>query len=411
MAGTRALRGHRDFRRLWTADLVSQFGDRVTALATPLLAATALGASAFEVSLLRAVQTAAYLALGLQMGAWCDRLRTRPLLIGADLGRAAAFASVPVAAAFGALTMAQLYVVVGVAGILTVVFQVAHRTYLPRLVEEHQLVAGNARLEANISVAAVAGPSASGFLLQYLGGPAVLAVNALSFLWSAAWLGRIRTPEQPPPAPPALPLRRRIGEGLRFVAEHPVLRVIAASTTLVAAFQAFQLALAPLFLLREIHLTPGAIGLVSTAGLTGSLAGAAVARRLGERWGTLRTVRFTAPWLALGYLLTPLTAPGSRLSCYPIGGFMSAYAVTVINILLISYQQVETPAEMRGRVSASTRFLIYGFLSAGTLIAGIVAESAGLYAALWTGSAGVAVAAALLVFARVFRHPEVQENG
>jgi MFS family permease len=384
MAGTRALRGHRDFRRLWTADLVSQFGDRVTALATPLLAATALGASAFEVSLLRAVQTAAYLALGLQMGAWCDRLRTRPLLIGADLGRAAAFASVPVAAAFGALTMAQLYVVVGVAGILTVVFQVAHRTYLPRLVEEHQLVAGNARLEANISVAAVAGPSASGFLLQYLGGPAVLAVNAL---------------------------RRRIGEGLRFVAEHPVLRVIAASTTLVAAFQAFQLALAPLFLLREIHLTPGAIGLVSTAGLTGSLAGAAVARRLGERWGTLRTVRFTAPWLALGYLLTPLTAPGSRLFCYPIGGFMSAYAVTVINILLISYQQVETPAEMRGRVSASTRFLIYGFLSAGTLIAGIVAESAGLYAALWTGSAGVAVAAALLVFARVFRHPEVQENG
>ena len=69
MAGTGVLRGHRDFRRLWTADLVSQFGDRVTTLATPLLAATALGASAFEVSLLRAVQTAAYLALGLQMGA------------------------------------------------------------------------------------------------------------------------------------------------------------------------------------------------------------------------------------------------------------------------------------------------------------------------------------------------------
>ncbi|WP_255482254.1 MFS transporter [Amycolatopsis sp. SID8362] len=110
--------GNRDFRRLWLADLASQFGSRIDVLAVPLLAVSTLGASVFEVSLLRTAETLPYLVLGLQVGAWCDRIRQRPLLIAADAGRAALIATVPVAALFGVLGLPQLLLVVLGVGIL-----------------------------------------------------------------------------------------------------------------------------------------------------------------------------------------------------------------------------------------------------------------------------------------------------
>lgn len=169
---------------MWIADGLSQLGNRINLLALPLLAATTLEASAFDVSMLRVLQTLAYLLLGLQVGAWCDRMRNRPVLIVADLGCFVAHGTIPIAAAFGALSLWQVYAVVAVAGVLGVFFDVAH-TYLPRLVEREHLTEGNARLQANLSVAAVAGPSAAGFLVQFLGAPGAVAANAVSFLWSA----------------------------------------------------------------------------------------------------------------------------------------------------------------------------------------------------------------------------------
>jgi hypothetical protein len=96
---------NQDFRRLWIADVLSQFGTRISVLAVPLLATTTLNASAFEVSVLRTVETTAYLVLGLQAGAWCDRIRLSRVLIVADIGRAVLLASIPLAAACGVLTI------------------------------------------------------------------------------------------------------------------------------------------------------------------------------------------------------------------------------------------------------------------------------------------------------------------
>lgn len=124
-----------DFRRLWVADALSQIGTRISALAIPLLAVGTLHASTLQVALLRTFQTLPYLIIGLQVGAWCDRIRNRPVLIVADLGRAAALLTIPVSAAFGVLTLVQVYATVFVTGVLTVFFDVAHQTYLPRLDE------------------------------------------------------------------------------------------------------------------------------------------------------------------------------------------------------------------------------------------------------------------------------------
>jgi MFS family permease len=403
---------HRDFRQLWIADLLSQFGNRINYLAVPLLAATTLQASAFEVAMLRTLQMLAYLVIGLQVGAWCDRLRCRPTLIITDLGRAVVFGSIPVAAAFGLLTLWHLFAVVTLAGVLAVFFEVAHQTYLPRLIDRNQLVDGNARLQANLSVSAVAAPSVAGYLVQYFGGQIAIGVNALSFLWSAAWLRRIRFHESIPARAERVPLRTDIRDGLRFVFRHPILRLFAETTTVVSLSQSFQLAIAMVFLLREVHLPPGAIGLISTTGLVGAVVGAMFARRWGAWLGEARMIWVCGVLLGVGYGLVPLTAPGWTVAWYPIGSFLSAFSVTVGNILQVSFTQAAAPEHLRGRVTATMRFLVFGTTPLGSLLAGVVASTAGLRPTLWVSAAGMALAAVRLVWSplRTMRAlPEVSE--
>ncbi|NIH85976.1 MFS transporter [Amycolatopsis granulosa] len=407
------LLGHPDFRRLWLADALSQFGDRINLLAVPLLAALTLRATAWEMSLLRVLETLAFLLLALQVGVWTDRMRKRRVLVLADLGRAVAFGSVPLAAVAGVLTMTHLYVVVAVAGVLSVFFDVAHRTYLPGLVDRDRLVEGNARLQANVSVAAVAAPSLSGWLVQLFGGAAAVGVNAVSFLWSACWLRRIGAPDRVPVARARAPLRREIRDGLRFVGRDPVLRANAAHSVCAGVCQQFQVTVAALFLLREVHLSPGVIGLLQAGGLTGAALGSVVARRLGVRFGEARVMWAAALLWGAGYLMIPLTATGAAVAWYPIGNFLTGLSIVVLNVHQLSYRQAVTPEWLQGRVAATSTFLYFAPGPAGSLLAGVLATTAGLRGTLWLAGAGVAASALWLVCSplrRMRRLPEAYEE-
>src|SRR6266498_3087810 len=136
-------RGHRDFVRLWSAESVSRFGSQVSLLALPLIAITALHTSTFQVGLLSTMEFAPFILIGLPAGVWVDRLRRRPIMIVADVGRALTLGSVPLVHAFGMLTLGQLYGVAFANGVLTVFFDVAYQSYLPSLVAREQLVEGN----------------------------------------------------------------------------------------------------------------------------------------------------------------------------------------------------------------------------------------------------------------------------
>ncbi len=186
---------HRDFRLLWGGETVSELGSQVSLLAIPLVAVRSLAATPFEMGVLTAASTAAFLAIGLPAGAWVDRLRRRPVMIIADLGRLLALGSVPVAYAYGVLGLPQLYIVALVTGVFTVFFDVAYQSYLPSLVGREHLVEGNAKLTGSQQVAQIAGPSLAGGLVQAIGGPYAVAVDAASFLVSAAAIGGIRKPE------------------------------------------------------------------------------------------------------------------------------------------------------------------------------------------------------------------------
>jgi MFS family permease len=140
------LRRQADFMRLWTGETISIFGSQVTELALPLAAVLTLSAGPLEMGLLTAAGLAPYLVVSLPAGAWIDRLRARRrLMVLADLGRAVLLGSIPLAYAAGALTMMQLYIVALASGTLTVLFNTAFMTVLPRLVPEHQLADATGR--------------------------------------------------------------------------------------------------------------------------------------------------------------------------------------------------------------------------------------------------------------------------
>jgi MFS family permease len=389
---------HPDFRRLWAADLLSQLGSRLSMIAIPLLAVLTLDASTLQVSLLKTCETAAWLLLGLFAGAWADRVRCLPVLVYADLGRAVLFASIPVAAWFGVLTLTQLYVVLALTGILTVLFDVSHNSYLPRLLEPDRLLPGNAKLAANHSIGAVIGAGAGGLLVQWLGAAVTIGVDALSFLWSALWLRSIRTPEARPAKAERPNLRREIAEGMRYVFRHPLLRPIALNTATTMLFQAAAGAIMIVYLVREVHLQAGTIGVLSMIGLLGAILASGVTEKLSNRYGDARMLVLSSLGIGVAFTLQALTAPGWMVTWYVVSMLLAGFCIIVSYILQVSTRQRVCPPELQGRVSATMSFVSWGAAPLGSLLGGALGTAFGLHATLWIAGLATLAGTAFLYF-------------
>ncbi|MFE3496710.1 MFS transporter [Streptomyces sp. NPDC059175] len=381
----------RDFRRLLAGAAVGQLGAQVTLVALPLVAVLELDAPAFSVGLLTAVETAAFLLIGLPAGAWVDRMRKKPLMIRADAVRAVAMASIPLAAVADVLTMGQLYAVAFVTGVATVFFDVAHQSYLPQLLPREQLVAGNGALETVRSSAQVAGPGLGGGLVQLLGAHLAIVADAIGYAISALFLAAVRRPESRPEPLPGASLGKDVGEGLRFVFGHPLLRVIAVTTALANFFTAVLMATQTVFLVRVLGLQAGAIGLVLSAAAVGGLAGALGAGALAARFGTARIIWLSA--LATGpfALLWPLSGRGAGAALFALGTAVVFFGAVVYNVAQVSFRQAVCPPRLLGRMNATLRFLMWGTLPLGALVGGGLAESFGPRAALLCCAAGFLV--------------------
>jgi len=160
-----------DFLKLWAGQAVSQIGSWITLVGLPLTAVLVLGASPLQMGLLSGAGAAAVLVFGLFAGAWADRLRRRPILIAADLGRAAVLGTIPLAVTLHRLTMGHLYLVAAASAVLTVFFDVSYQAYLPALVSRENILEGNSKLALTDSIAGIAGPGLTGVLVQAITAP------------------------------------------------------------------------------------------------------------------------------------------------------------------------------------------------------------------------------------------------
>ncbi|MBX5447712.1 MAG: MFS transporter [Acidothermus cellulolyticus] len=378
---------HRNFRRLWIGETVSHFGTQVSVVAIPLVAVTTLHAGALAVGLLSTLETIAFAVLGLPAGAWCDRWRRRPVLITADVGRAVALATVPIAAAFHVLTFGQLCAVVTVSGVLTVFFDVDYQAFLPTLVGRDHVVAANGALEASRSAAALGGPSLGGLLAQLFTAPYAVAADAVSFAWSAAWIAAIDAAEVRKPRAQSS-TGREILDGLRFVFGHRLLRMLAGSTASFNLFNGLTNAVVVLFLVRTVGLSAGSIGVLFSAAGLGGLAGALVTHRLNRALGYARMIRGSAAIVALLAPLLPLTDRGWRLSLFVVWSLVGSAAIAAYNIATVSLRQVLCPPELLGRMNATMRFVVWGTLPLGSLLGGALGANLGLRGALWVAAIG-----------------------
>jgi MFS family permease len=388
---------NRDFALFWGGQTIGDLGTAVSGVVLPLIAVTTLDASPFAVGAVAAAVWLPWLLVGLPAGAWVDRLPYRPVLVACDLVRMVLIGSVPVAAAAGALGLAQLYVVAFGTGVATVFFQVAYQAYLPTLVDRDDLPEGNAKLQGSESVALVGGPGLGGLLSQLMRAPYALVVDAASYLVSAVTLLAIRTREAPRPATAREPLRREIVEGARYVRADPLLRVLTVAPAAGNPFFAGVNALAVLFLVRTVGVRPGVAGLLLAAGSVGGIVGAVLARRVARAVGTARALWLPMALTAPAALLVPLTEDGVRLACFVVGIFVLEAGVLIYNVTIVAWRQAYVPPALLGRVVATMRFLLFGTIPLGGLLGGALAGWIGVREAMWVLVVGNLVMPLLLI--------------
>ncbi|MFI9589380.1 MFS transporter [Nonomuraea sp. NPDC052265] len=378
----------RAFRNLFVAGTVSQLGSQIGYVALPLLAVTVLGAGAGEVGLLSALATLAALVLGLPAGAWVDRVRRRRLMIATDAGRAVALLSVPVAWWAGVLSMAQLYVVTVLVGAGSLLFDVASMSIVPGLVGRERLTSANSLLVGTAAGMDVAGRSLAGVLAQVAGAPLAVLLDALSYLWSAAWLRGVPEPALPQDGSPdgAESMKDRIAEGVRFILGNRVL--VAALAQGAMANLAFPLCsvLLPVLIVGQLGYPEWVLGAYLAMGGLGVLAGSSAAHLLGRRFGTGRAVWLVSLVTAPAALVIPFLGPGPWLWAAAAAWFVLAFRTGVNNVLLVSLRQRVTPDHLLGRMTATMRLLLMGALGLGGLLAGLLGELWGVRASLWPGA-------------------------
>lgn len=377
----------RDFRLFWGADAVNQFGTAVYTFVLPVVAIEALDASAFQVGVLTAAGTAAFLVIGLPVGVYVDRVRKRPVLVAATVGRASLLATVPVAAWLDRLTYAHVLLAALGAGLLTVFFEVASQAYLPTLVTRDALTGANGRLVATQQVARLSGRPLSGPLVQVLGSATAVLAITVSFLASGLLLTAMRTPERAV-APRKRAVRADMAEGLRFVFGHPLLRPVAWCTMSFNLANAMWGAVNVLFLLRDLALPTAAAAVLLGVGS----AGGAVAGLVAGRLAALGQVRLV--WLSLlvtqpAWVLVPMAGPGWRVALFAVGTLVTSAGVVVYNVAQVSLRQALCPDRLLGRMNASIRFLTWGAMPVGAVAGGALAEWVGVRGTLWVASAGM----------------------
>jgi MFS family permease len=398
-----------DFIKLWTGFTIARVGSQITVLALPLTAVLLLGAGATETGLLVAAQMAPSIVAGLFIGVWVDRLPHRPILIASDIASAMVIGSVPLAAALGVLSLAQLYVVSFLSGTFALSTDLARASFVPSLVGRTRLVSANSRLQASHAVAQVAGPSLGGILVQALTAPIAMLWDAVSFIVSALFIVAIRSPEPRRSRESDRSVWHEVTEGLRWVRAQPiVLRSITAIALANIEWFAVQGVLI-VYATRELGLSPALLGIALAVIGPLSLLGAALAGPLTARWG-LGPVMIAALFLeTLSRILLPL-AGGTPMQAATILGISQAVLGLTVPLWVVSsvsLTQALTPEHLLGRVNSATRFVAFAVAPPAAFGAGILGDLIGLRPTLLASAAiaGVAFLYLLISPVRHFQHP------
>ncbi len=378
--------------------LLGGLGGQVTLLALPLTAALLLKATPFQMGLLTALEALPFLLFSLPVGVWLDRVRKLPVYVAGEWTIAVAVASVPLAWAAGALTMAQLYAAAFVLGCVTTVAGSASQLVLMQVVPRERLVDAHARSVLAMATADVAGPGLAGVLIRLVGAPLALLVDAVMLLASALIVRRIDAAETPAERPRAA-FAPELVEGLRFVHSHALLWPLAG---IVAGWQFClhaTMAVQVLFASRELQLSEQAIGFAYVASGIGSVLGSLFSGHISRWIGPGPTLVVGLAMTATGWLLPALASGMMAVIAFVGMLLLGGFGAVLVLVNFIAVRQAVTPPELLGRMTATMRWLVLAPGAPGALVGGWLGGSAHLSAPLLmaAGIAAVLVVGAISV--------------
>jgi predicted MFS family arabinose efflux permease len=370
---------NRNFSLLWFGEGVSVLGNATTSVLLPLLAVVGFDAGPGWMGALTAAAWVPWLLIGLPAGAWVDRLPARRVMIVSDLAAAVTLASVPVAWALDLLTLPHLAVAAFCNGVCTVFFRAAYPGLVRQVAPREQQESAFARLFGAESAMQVAGPGVGGLMAHLVSAAGGLLVDAVTFLVSALCLWRLRLPApETPDAAEVAPLRRRIREGIDYIRHDRLLRFF----TLMGGVSNFGLtgysALLVLFLVREVHLSSGGVGLVLAVGSVGGVVGASIATWVSRRRGSARALLALQLVAGPPALLVPLGAPGAGLVAMVAGMLLVGIGVVAGNIVRGAWRNRYVPEQMVARQVTTAQVVNFGTMPLAGIAAGAMGSTVGL---------------------------------
>jgi len=351
------------FRRVLAAEIVSNFGSMLTRLVIPWIATLMLVATPLQMGVLAAADVAAGAAGALLIGALVDRMSTRRVMIAADLVRAALLALLALAAWRGLVTMPLLILIATASGLASMAFELARSAWIAQNINSETLASRNAQLAAAGNLTEAVSFGIGGWIYQALGAALSLAVDALSYLVSAACLARVGdAAASDRRAKPRVTLRALVDEtraGIETLSGEPTLRGLACVHLVVAVGMSLAGTSYMIYVARDLALDPGVLGMIFAVGGIGSALGAAFARRIGRRIGSRRAVVFGLAVAAAGAILIPLaSAPALAAVVLLVGHQLIGDAGYVLHeIHDRTLRQSIAPADQLARVDAAIRTL------------------------------------------------------
>ena len=375
-AAPAAPRLSRDYWRLWWANAISSTGDGAFVAALPLLAVT-ITRDPRLVSVVTAATFLPWLLLSLPAGAVVDRYDRATLMWRAQAVQAAV---VVIIAVLVVVHLANIEVLAAgglLLGSAEVIFSNAAQSVLPALVPPELLAKANGSQQVSLTVGeSFLGPPA-GSLLFAAAAALPFGLDAMSFAGSAALLARLpRTGEAPPDAShPSI--RAQVAEGLRWLARHRLLRVVAVLLGIYNFANQMGQAVLVLLATQTLHVSTRGYGLLLASSAVGSVVGGLVNPILTRRIGMLPSLVLpafvtSAAFVGIGLAPGPVVV-AALLACQ---GFSAA----MWNVVTVSLRQRVVPGHLLGRVNSVYRMLGWGLMPLGALAGGFVAHAAGLRA-------------------------------
>ncbi|MFI5713606.1 MFS transporter [Kribbella sp. NPDC051620] len=378
-----SLRRNRPFAFFWVAQLLSNAGTQVSELAIPFIAVLTLSAGPAAMGVLTALEALPSLVLAVFLGVFVDRFRRGRLLFWCNIGQGVLIGTVPLAAAFDVLTMAQLCVVTFAVGGLALAYGLAHTAYIPALVpDRRQLTAANSSIALTDSVTAVAGPGLGALLVQLLTAPVAIAVDSASFLIAALLQASGRGPD-PLPMAERTRFLPSVRAGFAAFRGQPGIVAITAGKGSFDFFQWGVIALYVLYAVRELHLPAAAIGAIAVLGSLGPLLAGVITTPVSRRFGTTWTSVIAAVLLG-GNLLTPLASGPDLLviATIGLGQLLLGLGVVFLIIVRATMLQRSVAPELLGRAGSVIRLVEWGAGPLGGLFGGLLGATLGLRPAL-----------------------------